>query len=387
MNRADQQLRTYILHSLCEGVSLRSCERIYGVAIGTAQKLFEEAGDMAIAFVKTQIRDLTSNYIQADELYSFVGTRDFEPDEDDVAEGLGRTWTWLAIDARTKLVISYHIGPRDNANATIFMKDIAARLKRDQHGKIEVIPELVTDGLKSYKDAVSDAFGQDVRYGMAEKVYVNETRDGRKIQGKRYKETRRIQQINSPAIANIHTSFIERQNLNLRMQNRRFTRKTNAFSKSLKNHERHLALWIMYHNFCWVPHRRGVTAANEHGLHPELWDIKHLLKLTDEFVRERDKRRKEAIVKQVRLPEPVRPAVVYDAPTHWVYQSFLHRSCKVHLASCCNCRDGAGKGAKKGQGRWLPFYSLEEAKTSALALQPDRTTECSMCVGRYKRRG
>src|SRR5208283_5441099 len=88
---------------------------------------------------------------------------------------------------------------------------------------------LVTDGLKAYSEAVSDAFGQDVRYGVAQKVYVNETRDGRQILGKRYKETQRIQRINSPELARIHTSYIERQNLNLRMQNRRFTRKTNAF--------------------------------------------------------------------------------------------------------------------------------------------------------------
>jgi IS1 family transposase len=385
MNQLDRKTRTKILHALCEGVSVRSVARLEGVNPGTVLRLLADAGDMAIMFMKHEMKDLICRFIQADELYSFVGTRDFEPDEDEIEAGLGRTWTWLAIDAETKLVISYHIGSRGLEDGTTFMKGVASKLKRDEQGRFHTVPQLVTDGLPSYLGAVDEAFGKDVHYGRAVKIYEDILVDGKKTGRKRYRRTERRVETNNPTEAQIHTCYIERQNLNLRMQNRRFTRKTNGFSKKLLNHERQLALWAVYYNFVWVPTRGdGVTAATRHALRPEIWEVSHLLALTEQFVKARKEEQQKLLAapSEPASPQPDRSGL----PTHWVYQSFTKKNCKVHLATCSNCRDGAGRGAKKTSGKWYPFFSLEQAVKGAEAIHQDRSTICNMCIGEYRQR-
>lgn len=188
---------------------------------------------------------------------------------------------------------------------------------------------------------------------------------------------------------------MERQNGNLRMGNRRYNRKTNAFSKTMLNHERHLALWIMYHNLCWLPRPKRAPKGSTQwikrdpagiaaGITDKLWEIEDLLALTDAYTAEG-----ELVVEPA--PDPIvepTPAPTADAATHWVFRHFLQRSTKVHKASCVNCRDGRGKkdGAKV-TGEWLPFESLEGALTAAKTLEPDRNSQCKICIEEYQTLG
>ncbi|MCW4462660.1 hypothetical protein OK349_13160 [Sphingomonas sp. BT-65] len=383
-------------------MSQRSCERVFKVSNKTVAKLFEEAGDMAIMHVAS-LRDLTPKRIQADELHAFVAAKDknidrlFEPDED-----AGTVWGYLAMCADTKLIFSYHLGERGLPDATAFARDIYRKLKRTERNEFTgrdefaVRPLIVTDGLPSYKEAFEVVFGDEADRAAMVKKYADTDREGRPIKKKRYAGADREVRVGQPNESDIHTSYIERQNLNLRMGNRRYNRKTNAFSKTPINHERHLALWIMYHNLCWVPcpgrPRDGsrqwvkrLPAAIAAGITDKLWEIEDLLALTDEFTSQRKARQQTPPIQFV---GPVITQTFETKPTHWVFRHFLQRTTKIHKADCTNCRDGRGKtdGAKV-TGEWLPFRSLETAKQAAETLEPDRNSICKMCIGEYQTLG
>lgn len=396
MNRLDAQRRAYILHSLCEGMSQRSCERIFGVSNKTVAKLFEEAGDMAIAHVAS-LRDLTPKRIQADELHSFVAAKEHNvPNMAVPAEGAGTVWVYLAMCADTKLIFSYHLGDRGFEDATIFARNVASKLKRTHTGELAVRPKIVTDGLRAYDEAFDLAFGSDADRAVMVKRYETTERDGKRGR-KRYVGADREVRVGEVDPADIHTSYIERQNGNLRMGNRRLHRRTNGFSKKPSNHERHVALWIMYHNLCWVPRPgrprpdkngelsrqwvKKLPAGIAAGVTDRLWEIEDLLALTDEFIAGRKK------LESSSEPEGIEPQPVpFDGnePTHWVFHHLIQHSTKVHEAACCNCRDGRGKrdGAKK-TGEWFPFFSADDAIEAARELQPDRNSVCNMCMGSY----
>jgi IS1 family transposase len=399
MNKLDARLRAYILHSLCEGMSQRSCERIFQVSQNTVAKLFEEAGDMAIAYLAS-MRDLTIAKVQADELHAFVAARSFNVDDMLVPnEEAGTVWTYLAVCAETKLIFAYHLGSQTLADATVFARKLAATLKRDDHSRFVVRPTIVTDGLHAYPEALERGFGADLNFGVLRKKYSKTDKNGNKVQGGRYEGAQRIAVKGEIAEADIHTGYVERQNLNVRMGVRRYGRKTNAFSKKMLNHERHLALWIMYHNLCWIPrpqrpHRakgapanpawiKRLPAAMAAGLTDRLWTVEDLLFLTDAFVAER-KSPAPDVDDQAEIIEVLKDETdVALAPSHYVYQSFHRRSAKVHTAGCTNCRDGQGKSGNGGgsDGKWLPFYCLSDAEAAAEALHPDRYSTCSMCIG------
>lgn len=243
-NRLDARLRAYILHSLCEGMSQRSCERIFGVSQNTVAKLFEEAGDMAIAYLDS-LSDLTVEKIQADELYAFVAARSFNvKDMAAPTPGAGTVWTYLAVCAETKFILTYHLGDQGIDHATRFARRLASKLKREDNGDFVVRPTIITDGLGAYPQAMDRAFGSDLNFGVLNKRYSKVDAKGNRLTGGRYEGAIRTAVIGDVAEHDIHTSYIERQNLNVRMGVRRYGRKTNAFSKRLLNHERHLALWV-----------------------------------------------------------------------------------------------------------------------------------------------
>lgn len=393
MNRLNRKLRTYILHALLEGVSIRSCERIFGVSQNTILKLLADAGDAAIAHLAS-IEGLAIQKIQADELFSYVAAREFNVADMVVpTDGAGRVWTYLAICADTKLVIAYHLGDQTEVDATTFTRRLASKLKRDEDGKFQVKPTIITDGLHAYPAAIEAAFGSDVNFGVLSKQYSGIDEDGNRLPNSRYRGADRKVVVGEVNERDISTSYIERQNLNVRMGNRRYGRRTNAFSKTMLNHERQLALWIMYHNYCWVPRprrpRKGEpwpkrpTAALEAGITDRLWEVGDILAFTDAFIAAR--RAADAFAED---PEPA-PTVWEDidlAPSHWVYRRFHPHSAKVHQAGCVNCRDGAGKGGAGStkSGDWHPFYSLEDARAAAQAMLPDHYSVCSMCIGEYR---
>lgn len=408
VNKLNARLRGYILHALCEGMSQRSCERIFGVSQNTVAKLFEEAGDMAIAYIRS-MKDLAIAKIQADELHAFVGAREQNAKSMEVpTPGAGQVWTYLAMCAETKLIFAYHLGDQTLEDATIFVRRVASKLKRKSGGEFTVRPTVVTDGLRAYPEAMERGFGSDLNFGILSKQYSKVDGEGNKVTGGRYEGATRIVAKGQVAESEIHTSYIERQNLNVRMAVRRYGRKTNAFSKRLVNHERHLALWIVYHNLCWVPRPKApfekfdrdgkrkpwvkvMPAGIAAGITKHLYEIKDLLALTDAFVAERKRLAHEAEAEV----EAAAHTVVVDAhdvelaPTHWVYRSFRHRSTKTHAAGCSNCRDGAGKKGAGGtsNGEWLPFYGLDDATATAERLEPDRHSICNMCLGQYRKLG
>lgn len=352
------------------------------------------------------LKDLEIARIQADELHSFVAAKEQNlPRLSEPNEEAGTAWGFLAICADTKLVIGYQLSDRDTPEARRFLMGLAARLKRAPSGAFVIKPSFVTDGMRSYEAAFRDAFGDDADYAKIVKHYSKLDKNGEPQPSSRYLGATRTQVFGHVPIADLHTSYMERQNLNLRMQNRRYTRKTNAFSKTMLNHERHLALWAAYHNYCWKPRparptkeqrAAGIkrwapraTAAIAARVTTKQWRVEDLLDLTDAFVAERAKlRAAPALPAPEPAPASAPPETDWKSP-FWVYHSRMRgQECKVHKASCTNCRDGQGKkaGAQK-YGQWLPFSTVEEAVTYAEAVDPSGRPLCSMCiVGRYRTR-
>lgn len=377
MNRLPANDRAQILHALCEGMSMRSCERVFQRSLGTIVKIVEEVGDMAIQFHKAAPQ-CSAKTIQVDELWSFVGRNDhgYKPQEKVEAEGV--SWTYLGVDPETKLVIAYHIGTRHAVDAVAFMRKLASRLKRGEDGRLLVTPSIAFDGLPSYPDAVELAFGDEVNAGVFEKVY---------DKNHHYIGSRRKLVKGNLRYDEINTWRIERENGFMRQANRRFTRKTNAFSKRLEFHERQIAIWMMYRNYCWEPRpirpRDGSskwqprnTAAEAAGLTDQTWKIERLIELSDEF-------RANRIAKE--SGTETAPSEVAEGARYWVNHSPNHRRAKVHNATCTT-RNKALAKADVGTGGsiWLPFSTQEDAVAFAAWQEPDHHEVCRRCLGTYK---
>lgn len=359
---------------------MRSIQRKYQTSFNTILKLLEDAGDMAISHFAS-LSGLDCRWIQIDEFHTYVGARE-KDQEPESRRDTGVVWVYLAMDAETKLIVDYLAGTREVYDATDHLKSVAAKLRRNEHGEFAVRPTIITDGLPAYKEAAQVAFGTDADVGMMVKQYSEVSKNGVKLARSRYIGAERKAVIGSPAREKIHTSYIERLNLNVRMDVKRFTRRSNAFSKKLLNLKRHMALYAMYHNYCRIHGRLKITPAMAAGLTDHVWDIDELVELTNRMVIERMKR---SIAND---DEPVAPPVTEGAPTHWVYRSPVHYLAKVHQADCHHCKDRDWKVQDVGKyGQWLPFHSLDEAEQAAREFEPDRYTYCNMCIGSYRNAG
>jgi IS1 family transposase len=272
MNRLDNAKRAQVVAALVEGNSIRATVRMTGVAKNTIVKLLAELGDVCAEYLNRTLVNLPCKRIQCDEIWSFVYAKQKQVTPKMAEERIaGDVWTWVAMDADTKLVCSWLIGRRDAGCATEFIQDLANRLANRV--------QLTTDGHKVYLNAVADAFAEDIDYAMLVKIYGNDSE-----QEKRY----------SPAVCNgcekhpvsgnpdpkhISTSYIERQNLTMRMQMRRFTRLTNAFSKKIENHIASIAIHYMHYNFCRIHQTLRVTPAMQAGISDHIWDVEELVSL------------------------------------------------------------------------------------------------------------
>lgn len=392
MNKLADERRIRILHALLERDAQRSIVRREKVSIKTVARLLADAGDMAIEHMRA-LGGFRFRCVQADELHSYVGARQRNvPRMKSKNPDAGTVWTFLAIDCDSRFVFDYRLGAQNVYDATSFMKSVAAKLKRRTDGRFVRRPTIVTDGLHSYKEACQIAFGTDADVGVLKKKYSGTDPNGNLLPGSRYVESVRIPLIGSPRREDITTAYIERFNLTLRSLNRRYIRRDLGFSKRLNYHERQLALLLMYYNYCWtlgprpateaelaqgLPHRiKRNTPAMEAGLADHIWEIKDLLKLTDEFVA---RRASEALEEE--KPAEVDPSV----PTHWVYHHHNKYEAVIHKATCTNCNDGAGKKGRTGKfGIWHPFASEELAVQAAMRLEPDRFRKCNMCIGKYR---
>jgi IS1 family transposase len=272
MNTLATTKRTQVVAALVEGSSINATCRMTRVAKHTVLKLLKDIGCACAAYHNTHVRNLRVRRVQADEIWSFVYGKDKNLTLEQVKSGLGSVWTWKAIDADTKLVISYTIGDRGADTAKVFMQDVASRIS----SRIQ----LTTDGHRVYAEAVEDAFGADIDYAMLVKIYgaSNENPESR------YSPATCIGcrtgvLAGNPDPDHISTSFVERSNLSMRMGMRRFTRLTNGFSKKVENHGHMVALYFMHYNFCRVHKTLRVTPAMEAGLTDHVWTLEELLSI------------------------------------------------------------------------------------------------------------
>jgi len=274
MNKLCLSKRVQIINLLVEGMSIRATARVVDVSINTVMKLLIDAGKACQAFHDATVHGLKSQRVQCDEIWSFVYCKDSTATDELKGKGYGDAWTWVGIDADSKLVISWLVGPRDAESAYTLMKDIKSRVKTRL--------QLTTDGLVAYMDAVSSAFGSRIDYARLVKRYGGyEHEEGKE---RRYSPTKyigadKIRVQGNPDQKYVTTSHIERQNLTMRMHMRRFTRLTNAFSKKLENHCYAIALHFVYYNFVKIHTTLRITPAMEAGLTKDLMTIEDILKL------------------------------------------------------------------------------------------------------------
>lgn len=275
MNKLPLAKRVQILSMLCEGSSMRSISRVVDVSINTVSKLLEDVGKACAAYHEANVRGVSAKRVQCDEIWSFcyakaknVATAKAAPEE------AGDVWTWTALDADSKLIVSYLVGGRDAEYANAFISDLKDRLTNRV--------QLTTDGHKAYLDAVEEAFGADVDYAMLVKLY-GASPDASKGRYSPAECTgiRKTRIEGQPDKAHVSTSYVERQNLTMRMSMRRFTRLTNAFSKKFENHHHALALYFMFYNFVRIHKTLRVTPAMAAGVTDRLWSMEDMATLVD----------------------------------------------------------------------------------------------------------
>lgn len=276
MNKLPHAKRAQVLAMLVEGSSMRSISRVAGVSINTVTKLLVEAGEACLALHDELVRGVRSKRVQCDEIWSFcyakarnVATAKTAPEE------AGDVWTWTALDADSKLIVSYIVGDRSGESALILADDMRARISSER-------VHITTDGHNAHLGAIEAAFGADADYAMLEKVYKTDPAAARG----RYSPpvcigARKRAIEGEPDQAHVSTSYVERSNISIRMATRRFTRLTNAFSKKFENHIHALALYFMHYNFVRMHKTLRMSPAMAAGVADRLWSIEDIIARTD----------------------------------------------------------------------------------------------------------
>lgn len=269
MNRLSNDDRAKILHLLCGGMSIRAITRLTGASKNTVSKLLIDAGKACAAYHDANVRNMTAARIQVDEIWSFTYAEQKNvATAKEAREGAGDAWTWIVLDADSRLIVSYLVGGRDAEYAMWFMDDLAARLANRV--------QLTSDGHRAYLEAVEGACGCDVDYAQLVKLY------GTMIGAAERTGSKKIRREGNPDIAHVSTSFVEHQNLTVRMHMRRFTRLTNAFSKKVENHAHAVALHMMHYNFVRIHKTLRVTPAMAAGVSDRFWEIADIAKLVED---------------------------------------------------------------------------------------------------------
>lgn len=275
MNKLPVAKRAQVLAMLCEGNSMRAISRVADVSFSAVAKMLEDAGNVCMAFQDEKVRKLQSKRVQVDEVWAFCGAKAKNAKSmKRPVEGAGDVWTWTAIDADSKLIVSYHVGTREMHCAKAFIDDLADRL--------DCRIQLTSDGWQPYLAAVGEAFQGKVDFAQLQKIYAS-------VAGNpagRYSPsdcigTKTYKIIGNPEDKHISTSYVERSHLSLRMHNRRFTRLTNAFSKKFISHVHMVALYTVFYNFIRIHKTLRITPAMAAGLTDKLMEFKEIAALMD----------------------------------------------------------------------------------------------------------
>ena len=274
MNQLSTEKRTQVIAALVEGNSINATCRMLGVGKHTVLRLLEDAGCACAVFHHENVRNLRVSRAQCDEVWSFIYAKQKNVTEEQMAEGAGDCWTWTCIDADTKLIISYMLGDRGASTARDFMGDVASRITN----RIQ----LTTDGHRVYAEAVEQAFGSEIDYAMLVKIYGASNESESRYSPATCIGCRTGVLAGNPDPKHISTSYVERQNLSMRMGMRRFTRLTNGFSKKFENHAHQVALYFFHYNFCRVHTTLRVTPAMEAGLTDHVWTLAEMCSLLPE---------------------------------------------------------------------------------------------------------
>lgn len=285
MNKLDAKTRSSILHMLCEGGSIRSIARVTGTSKNTVSKLLVDAGKVCAAYHEANVRDLQTTRVEVDEIWSFTYAKQKNVKTAKAAPAnAGDTWTWTAIDADSKMIVSYLVGGRDAEYAMWFMDDLRSRLANRV--------QLTSYGHRAYLEAVEGAFGADVDYAQLVKMYGNapESFKGRYSPAECTGIRKRAVE-GRPDESLVSTSYVERNNLTMRMHMRRFTRLTNAFSKKVENHAHAVALHMMYYNFVRIHKTLRMSPAMAAGVTDRLWDIADIVMLVEKAEAEKPTKR------------------------------------------------------------------------------------------------
>lgn len=276
MNRLTTEKRTQIIAALCEGCSINSIVRMVGVSKVTVLKLLKDTGRACLNFEDETLRNLPCASIQADEIWGFCGSKEknVKP-ENRGKSGHGSVWTWYAIDADTKMILSWVMGDRDSSHAHAFMHDLASRLI--------LRPQLTTDGLGAYREAVLDAFDRlGVDYAQVHKIYGRDAADESRYSPAACIGCEKKAIFGRPVAKHVSTSHIERANLTLRMSQRRWTRLTNAHSKKFENMEAAFALHSMWYNWCRKHSTLGTSPAMAMGIADRIWTVADIVQLVED---------------------------------------------------------------------------------------------------------
>jgi len=275
MNKLNTAKRAQILGMLVEGNSMRATSRMADCSINTVTKLLVDVGTACSQYQHEKLIKLPCARIQCDEIWSFCYSKEKNvPQERKGEYGIGDVYTWTALCADTKLVPSFMVGKRNAEYGNAFMLDLAARLNKRV--------QLTTDGHKVYLNAVENAFGSEIDYAMLVKIYGKGTQeDERRYSPAVCTGAELVHITGEPEVKHISTSYVERQNLTMRMSMRRFTRLSNGFSKKIENLEHAVALHFMHYNFARIHKTLKCTPAMEAGVTSKLWSLEDIAELAD----------------------------------------------------------------------------------------------------------
>jgi len=279
MNKLDREARARILHLLCEGQSIRAVTRLTGASKNTVTKLVVDAGHACTAYQDRVLRNLPSKRVQVDEIWNFIYAKNDNVKAAKAApKDAGDVWTWTAIDADTKLLVSWLVADRSTGSAMMFVSDLKERLANRV--------QLTSDGHRPYLTAVDSVFGDDVDYAMLQKIYGAEPQGEKRYSPAKCIGAKKQDVTGNPDPKHISTSFVERQNWTVRGKMRRYTRLSNGFSRKLRNHAAATALNYFAYNFIQIHRTIRMSPAMAAGVTDKLWAVEDLVTLWESYERE-----------------------------------------------------------------------------------------------------